>query len=223
MDTAIRSQRDLDNPKNKVRILNVVLPYLAKIPSAVERSEYVFRFARKLNIEDQQLLAEVKRAARQKQSGLPELHTVGAWSMKFAEKRLLQVLLENGELQSRILPECTEEDFRGLAAERIFASLLEASGRGDVLTFDELHRQYGGSEEQAVLARLQMEEVPEITSLETAESFLSALRKIRLTSRKQEILSKIHEATEQRDEEILNQLIEQRAQVDRELISLSRK
>jgi DNA primase len=223
LDTAIRSQKDRDNPKNKVRILNAVLPYLAKIPSALERSEYVFRFAQRLNVEDQQLLAEVKRAARQKQAGLPEQRTVEAGSMKFAEKRLLQLLLGSGELQSQILPQCTAEDFRGLAAEKIFASLLEASGRGDLLTFDELNRQFGGSEEQTVLARLQMEEVPESVSSETAESFLSALRKLRLTSRKQEILAQILDATEQKDEEILNRLIEQRAQVDRELISLSRK
>jgi len=223
LDMAIRSRRDWDNPKNKVRILNVVLPYLAKIPSAVERSEYVFRFAHKLNIEDQQLLAEVKRAARQKQSGLRKESTGAIGSMKFAEKRLLQLLLRDKELQSHILPQCTREDFRELAAEGIFVCLLEASERGGIVTFDELHRQFGGREEQTVLARLQMEEVPESTSLETAESFLSALRQIRLTSRKQEILSKILEATEKKDEEFLNRLIEQRAQVDRELISLSRK
>ena len=101
--------------------------------------------------------------------------------------------------------------------------MLAASKRGDVVTYDELHREFGGKEEQHWLALLQMEEMPESSSLETAESFLSALRRIRLASRKQEILSKIDEAAQQNDEESLNRLIEQRALVDRELISLSRK
>ncbi len=63
----------LDNPRSKIQVLNAVLPYLAKLPNAVERSDYVFRFARKLHIEDQQLLAEVKRAAQQRRTRLPEV------------------------------------------------------------------------------------------------------------------------------------------------------
>jgi hypothetical protein len=68
-----------------------------------------------------------------------------------------------------------------------------------------------------------MEEVPEIPSRDTAESYLNALRSIRLASFKQKILAKIAEAAKQNDEELLNQLIEQRVSVDRELVSLSRK
>jgi DUF1009 family protein len=72
-----------------------------------------------------------------------------------------------------------------------------------------------------MLAQLQMEEVPEDLSLAGAVSFYNALRKIRLDSYKQEILSKIDEAAQRKDEELLNRLIEQRVQVDRELITLS--
>ena len=39
-----------------------------KLPNAVERSDYVFRFARKLQIEDQQLLAEVKKGRPAKEA-----------------------------------------------------------------------------------------------------------------------------------------------------------
>ena len=70
---------------------------------------------------------------------------------------------------------------------------------------------------------MQMEEVPEDYSPDTAESFLNALRKSRLDSYKQEIQSKIAEASQRRDDEMLARLMEQRIQVDRELMSLSRK
>ena len=72
LEAAIQKQGALDDPKKKVQVVNAVLPYLAKLPSAVERSDYVFQFARRLGIEDQQLLAETKRAAQQKRVRLAE-------------------------------------------------------------------------------------------------------------------------------------------------------
>jgi DNA primase len=223
VETAVRRQGSLDNPRNKIQALNAILPYLAKLPNAVERSDYVFRIARRLRIEDQQLLAEVKRAAQQKRARLAEapLATVGA--MKFAEKRLLQVLLHNPELQPQVLGRCSMQDFAGLAAEKIFAAISEGFRGGERSTFEILHRHFADQPEQAMLAQVQMEEAPEDLSVDTAESFYNALRASRLASYKQEILSKIDEAARNKDDELLNRLIEQRARVDRELISLSRK
>ena len=74
-----------------------------------------------------------------------------------------------------------------------------------------------------MLAQLQIEEIPEDLSRETAVSFVNALRTLRLASYKKAIQNKIAEAAEQNDDELLNQLIEQRIMVDRELLSLSRK
>jgi DNA primase len=222
LDTAIQSEGVLD-AKKKVRVINAVLPYLAKLPSAVERSDYVFQFARRLGIEDQQLLAETRRAAQQKKVRLDEARVPSAESMRFAEKRLLQLLLGYSELQQRILPLCSMQDFEGLAAEKIFAILLDGFHRKQLSTYEGLYRQFAGEAQQALLAQLQIEEVPESPSAETAESFLNALRTMRLASYKQKILTKIAEAAERNDDEMLNRLFEQRVLVDRELISLSRK
>ncbi len=223
LEAAIRSQGSLDNPRNKIQVLNTVLPYLAKLPNAVERSDYVFRFARKLRIDDQQMLAEVKRAAQQKKTRLPEARLASLGAMKFAEKRLLQVLLHNTGLQPQILRGCAQQDLEGLAAGRIFSAILEALRKSETATFDSLHRHFAGEAEQALLAQLQIEEVPEDLSPASAASFYSALRKIRLDSYKREILSKIDEAARRKDDDLVNRLIEQRTQVDRELISLSEK
>ncbi len=224
LDNAIRSEGVLDDPKKKVRIMNAVLPYLAKLPSAVERSDYVFRFARRLGIEDQQLLAETKRAAQQRKSRLSEaFETTSGASMKFAEKRLLQLLLGNAELQRHILPFCSMQDFDGLATERIFSAIMDAFRKNQTVTYADLHRHFAGEREQAYLAQLEIEEVPETFSPDTAESFLNALRTVRLASYKQRILEEIAAAAERKDDQMLNHLIQQRIQVDRELVNLSRK
>jgi DNA primase len=223
LDAAIKSQGSLDDPKKKVHIMNVVLPYLARLPSAVERSDYVFKFARRLGIEDQQLLAETKRAAQQKRLRLQEEPIASAQSMKSGEKRLLQLLLGNTDLQDEIIPLCSQQDFKGLASERIFSILLEEFSNNGTGTYEILHRRLAGENDQALLAQLQIEEIPEDSSRETAVSFLNALRTMRLTSDKQKLQIKIAEASEQKDEELVNQLIEQSVMVDRELVSLSRK
>jgi DNA primase len=223
LETAIQSRGNPGDPKGKIHVLNAVLPYLAKIPNAVERSDYVFRFARRLSIEDQQILAEVKRAAQQRKTQLREAPLASVGAMKFAEKRLLQYLLNHPTLQPRFLSLCSDQDFAGLATERIFAVLLEDSRRGAGRSFESLHGQFAGEAEQGLLAQLQMEVVPEDLSRDTAESFLSALRTIKLTAKRKEILTRITEAAERNDEGILNQLIAERAQIDRELVNLSRK
>jgi len=223
LDAAIRNQGALDDPKKKVQAMNAVLPYLARLPSAVERSDYVFQFARRLGIEDQQLLAEIRRAAQQKKMRLDENAITAASSMKLAEKRLLQLLLGHADLQREILPLCSREDFEGLAAARVFSALLDEFQENRLGSYEGFHRKFAGEREQALLAQLEIEEVPESPSRDTAESFLNALRTMRLAVRKQKILAEIAEAAERNDDETLNYLFEQRVLMDRELVSLSRK
>jgi DNA primase len=223
LDTAIQKQGALSDPKNKVQVMNTVLPYLAKLPSAVERSDYVFRFARKLGIEDQQLLAETKRAAQQKRGRLAEEPVFSVTVMKLAEKRLLQLLLSNTELQDQILPICSRQDFEGLSTGKIFSILLDDFENNERSTYGNLHRRLVGETEQALLAQLEIEEVPEIPTPSMAESYFNALRTMRLAAYKQQIMLKIAEAAELNDKETLNRLLEQHVLVDRELVSLSRK
>jgi DNA primase len=223
LDAAIQAQGNINDPKNKVQVMNAVLPYLARLPNSVERSEYVFQFARKLGIEDQQLLAETKRAAQQKRSRLAEEPVITATTMKLAEKRLLQLLLSNIELQDNILTRCSRQDFEGVPGEKIFFMLLDEFEKDRHSTYGSLHSRFAGEPEQALLAQLEMEEVPEDPTLSAAESYLDALRSMRLAAYKQQIVLKIAEAAELNDDELLNRLLEQRVLVDRELVSLSRK
>jgi DNA primase len=223
LESAIRNQGALDDPKKKVQVLNAVLPYLAKLPNVVERSEYVSRFARRLGIEDQQLLAETKRAAQQKRERLAEGPVASVVSMKTAEKKLLQLLIGNADLQHQILPLCSRQDFEGLAAERIFSKLLDGFDKNQLSSYEGLHRQFAGEAEQALLAQLEMEEDAEGPSKDTAESLLNVLLSKRLAAYKQKILSEMAEAERRNDDEMRNRLYEQSIRVDQQLVSLSRK
>lgn len=132
-------------------------------------------------------------------------------------------MLNNGSLQVQFLPSVSMADFEGLVGEKLFAFILNSYRRNEVATFESLHRHFAGEAEQALLARLQMEEIPEDLSLESAESFYRTLHGMRLASYRERILEKIEEAAREKDEELLNQLIEQRVVVDRELVSLNQR
>ncbi|HSW40721.1 MAG TPA: hypothetical protein VLL97_14660, partial [Acidobacteriota bacterium] len=222
-DSAVKKHGPLNDPKKKVHVMNTVLPYLVKLPSAVERSDYVFHFARRLEIDDQQLLAEAKRAAQQRRGRLAEEPVTSAISMKTAEKKLLQLLLSHTGLQDRILPICSRQDFEGLTSEKLFSAIMDEFEKNRLSTYGSLHRHFAGAPEQALLAQMEIEEVPEDPTPGTAESFLNALRTVRLATYRQQIQKKIAEASERNDDEMLDHLIEQRVLVDRELVSLSRK
>jgi DNA primase len=223
LEAAIRKQGALDDPKNKVQAMNAVLPYLAKVPSAVERSDYVFRFAQRLGIENQQLLAETRKAAQQKRVRMAEEPVQTATSMRYAEKRLLQLLLNDADLQNQILPLCSVQDFKGLAAEKIFSAVLNRFEKGQQSVYQDIHRCFAGEAEQALLAHLAMEEMSESPSMDTAESYLNALRAMRWAAELQRIQAEISEADKRNDDEMLNHLLELRMRANRELESLSQK
>ena len=222
LEKAIREQGGFDDPKKKALALNAVLPYLAKLPNDVERSEYVSLVARRLEIEDGNLLAELRKAARDKKDRFQkEVLTSAASAVWFAEKRLLQMILGNGDLQDCVLPLCQEDDFTGLAGEKIFTIILDEFRRGRRVSFESLNRRLESGEEQSFIARLAAEELPEESSQENAESFLNALRKERMKVRMKRIIEEIAAASARGDDEALSQMLLERMAIDRELLGLS--
>jgi DNA primase len=124
LETALQREGNVDGPRKKVQVLNSILPYLAKVPNAIERSDYAFQIGRRLGIDDRLMLAELRKAAQQKKPQMSVSATAHPAVMKAAEKKLLQMLLSYPHLQAEILGDCLAEDYAGLATERIFAAVL---------------------------------------------------------------------------------------------------
>ena len=162
LEAAIQKQGALDDPKKKVQVVNAILPYLAKLPNAVERSEYVFQFARKLGIEDQQLLAETKRAAQQKRVRLAEEPVASAAIDEIGgEKDFSNCFWVMSICSTRFFLSAQNRILRAWRLRRIFSILIDGFGRNQLVTYESLHRQFAGEAEQALLAQLEIEEVPE--------------------------------------------------------------
>ena len=221
LEKAVREHGGLDDPKKKALVCNAVLPYLVKLPNEVERSEYVSLLARRLDVADANLLAELRKAARDKKDRFQKETLMAAADLRPAEKKLLQLILGNADLQDYILPLCEEDDFTGLAGEKIFSIILDEFRRGRRVSFEVLNRRLESGEDQSLIARLATEELPEDPAPEIAESYLNALRIIRLTARRRRIAGDIAGAAEQGDDDALSRLLFARVAVDRELLALS--
>ena len=221
LEKAIREQGGLDEPKKKAMALGAVLPYLAKLPNEVERSEYVSRFARRLKIEEGNLLAELRKAARDKKDRINKETITTAGAVRMAEKKLFQLILGNPGLQDDILPLCDEDDFTGLAGEKIFTIILEEFRRGRRVSLEGLNRRLEDGEDQAFISQLVIEKLPEEPLLEKAEDWLNTLRMERMKALKKRILQEIAKASEQGDFETRDRLYVGVMDIDRELLGLS--
>ncbi|MDR1728545.1 MAG: DNA primase [Acidobacteriota bacterium] len=208
------------DPRAKVRAMNAVLQVLALVPSPVERSERVSICARRLGIEDDLLLAELRKAAKEGRTTLPREPVGDALVCKPAEKRLLRLLLEDGGVQDELLPLCDEEDFAGLAGGEIFSIILAGFKEGRRESFESLRRRFTGDRDQAFLAQLEMEELPEEPALPAAKSCLNALWAKRLEEYKGRVKRQVAEASARGDEEEVARLGGEIARVNRELLRL---
>jgi DNA primase len=135
VDMTVRTGR-MNVPEEKSRIIRTIIAELDKIPDAIVRSEYLRQAGDYLGVEESLLRRIIEKpgagkAAEEKPPLFP------------AEKRLLQILLEDSGLADDILKELQEEDFRGLRSEGALAFILNCAREGKRVVYSELSRAVG--------------------------------------------------------------------------------
>ena len=129
----IGQQKDPSSPKGKQEIISQILPYLAKIPSQIERAEYVSRVASRLRIDENLLLMEMRKIARARQFA-PRLRLPGLIDQVTpAENALLAALMEE-EWSALTLKQLEPALFEGLSTERIFGAVVQLEGEGRAIS-----------------------------------------------------------------------------------------
>jgi DNA primase len=123
-------------PEIKARILQSLLPILDNIPDAVIRSEYLRDAAETLGV-DENVLRRMSQPRPSDPIGDP-----GGEFMP-AERRLLQILVENPGLRAAILAELGDADVRGLNSEPVFKIIGGLFRKEKDLIFQDLQREIG--------------------------------------------------------------------------------
>ena len=204
-------EKRLDVPEVKTRVLRAVMDIVEAVPDAIVRSEYFRLTAEHLGVDESLLrsLSQVKpgeAAARPAETFLP------------AEKRLLQILMENADLRPDIFSELCEEDIAGLKSEPIFAIMLRLFANEQDFSLNEMHKSVEpGLARELSQALLERREAP---SLQEALDCLWALRIAGKEGALRKIQGEIARAEKSGDREKLESLMSRKLDLTRQVLAL---
>ena len=166
-------------PEVKTKVLRAVLDVIEAIPDALVRSEYLTQAAQRLRV-DESVLRGLSASARQGSESAGAAET----AILPAEKRLLQILLEDEGIRRQVLAEVREEDFRGLKSEPVFSIMLGSFKKGKDVVFHELQKEIG-----PVLARVVSQALADKGQPPTSEDAFDCLCALQVSCKEAELRS----------------------------------
>jgi len=205
---------NLNMPEEKSRVARMVIQEIQRIPDSIVRDEYLQKVAEFFKINENLLrqLAEEKnrnvttRPKEEKEIFLP------------AEKRLLQLILNQEEILPLIVNEFDPSCFQGLASEPVWKYVLDCFNQGQTWKFAGL-QEILDSKLLSQLSRTLQEDIPS-GSIGEALDCLNSLRKINLQKKLKEIQKEIALVEKKGDKEKLMTLLYQKHELTRQILML---
>ncbi|MFQ5664638.1 MAG: DNA primase, partial [Terriglobia bacterium] len=208
-----RSQYDPDKSgQGKLAALNYLLPYLVRVPDKIRRAEWATELAERLRIEEALLRAELRRAALERRPEMklrPEAaEVIEQGGVKPAERRLLQILLENQAIRADLLKELEDTAaHKGAGLEAVFEEVLGLARTGEALTATGLGARVGEAERR-LLFELAFADSPNAAgTLEEGRSCLAAMRRRKLEAELRALQRQIQQAEQAKDGPQLRELL----------------
>jgi DNA primase len=226
----LSSRHNLSTPHGKTQALNDLLPYLARIPSAIERSEYLPRIRDRFGIADDLLLSEVRRHLRERRTSLDgETVRKTAVSVSLVEKTLLVAAIEDPSRTAEIVgrlrfPGVSSEDGPEsraipafLSCRGAWAAIARALANGETASFASLCQDESvPAEERDFLSRLAVEDFV-LPTPEQAEGAFEAIARNALRKRRSEIQEEIVEAKRAGDAGRVDSLMKEKMEISRKI------
>lgn len=205
--------------EEKINIATKIIEIILINPNTIRGSEYLKQVSEYLALDEQVVRDSIRVKQSRKESTEKSEEKV---TFLLAEKRLLQILLEDKRIASYVFPEMKEEHFQGLKTEPIFAALTEYSKKGKEPDFNELRQKIDPSLSSS-LAKALLLEKEQAATVEEAFECLNALKQFSLENRKKELKAEIISMEKKGDKEKLRSLLIQRQDIINELSSLSKR
>ncbi|HUU38653.1 MAG TPA: DNA primase [Candidatus Desulfaltia sp.] len=210
VDMTVRTGR-MNVPEEKSRIIRSIVTELNKIPDSIVRSEYLRQASDYLGVEESLLRQIIEKPAPGKTGEEKVL-------LFPAEKRLLQILLEDQELAADLLKQVEEEDFRGLRSEAALVFLLDCARKGKRVLFSELSSAVG-PELWGQVSEMMQERSGRGTP-EEALDCLQTLRKTALAGRLRALQKEIVRCERNGEKEKLARLLSQKQDLTRQILAM---
>ncbi len=211
VDYAARGKR-LDVPEVKTRVLRAVMEMVDAVPDAIVRSEFLRQTAEHLGI-DETVLRSLSRGGSTAGTSVAKPETFFP-----AEKRLLQILMEDKALRPYIFAEMAEKDVTGLKSEPIFMIMFGFFQKNQDFVMSEIQKGAGPELSRELSQALQDRGEP--PCLEEAMECLCALRIAGKESEIRRIQADIAREEKSGKEPALAVLMNRKQELTRQVIAL---
>ncbi|MBL8192099.1 MAG: DNA primase [Acidobacteria bacterium] len=207
---------DQKSPSGKVETINSILPYLKLVKDRIERSEQFERIADRLKIDSKLIRQEFQKAAETRQEKVSERAVIASVTMKPAERKLLEVLLNCQPIRRQLSLKINEKDYFGLRTEKLFHTIFEFERQQIEISYPMLSQRLGDEElASELLPQLMISDtefdVTDQESLNRAErealESLHSLRCGKLAERQSALQAELNQAQRSNDTERLGELM----------------
>jgi DNA primase len=142
VDQAI-SSHDQTRPTGKVETINAILPYLRLVKDRIERAEHFERIADRLKIDSRLIREEFKKAAETRLERVGERAIKATLVVKPAERKLLEILINQASVRRLMMFQMTEGDYEGLRTTQLFRLIFEFEQQGMEISYHTLSQALG--------------------------------------------------------------------------------
>ena len=119
------SVHGLADSRAKVAVVNAVLPHVAKLTNAIERTSWATRLADALQIEDDLVLQELRTALKTARTEVRQRPQTSQERLRDAEVRIVHLLMRSEDDRRRLEAMIDENDLEATAIAPIVTSILE--------------------------------------------------------------------------------------------------
>ena len=198
--------------EEKISVAKRIIDIILINPDTISGSEYLRQLCEYLDLDERIVRSSIERTPGKK----PALQTEGF--LLPAEKRLLQILLEDEGLAAGLLAGAREDDFRGLRSEAAFAFLLDCTTKRRRVLLPELSKAVGPELSRPISELLQ--ERTGRGSGEEAMDCLQTLRRTVLETRLRALQKEIVRCERDGEKEKLAALLSQRQALTKKIMSM---
>ncbi len=202
--------------ERKLAALNFVLPYIARIPDRILRSEWASRVAHELRIDEPILRQELRKSAADRRTNIQPRKEFLPGGVKLAERRLVHMLIESEEHRVQLAEELAKRGVhRGTETEALLEGLIGAVRAGKSLDPTALAETLSEVDRRKLFEIVFEPSAP--VTWEEAASCLEALEHRRAEMELGEVQRQIEEASRQKDSARVRELLERKQQLRKRL------
>ena len=219
--------RSLRNAKQKAEAIEDFLPVVSAIRNNIQRRETFDQAMDFFQLDDAGLRRELwnsfdKRNPSSVQPVTQRISRIARPKATVAERRLLELLIHDRDLQEAIVPQLESSDYQDLATSDIFSAIVNAFKAREVVTPEFMFEQLGDDEDSLNIAydvlkgepRRPHDEALDETRKE-AENCVFSLRSMAISHRTLEISREAAIAEQAGDQDLFNQLTYEQLELEK--------